>query len=426
MPSESHIKSTLCGPEAGTTIELPPKASFSNRTLVLLAFATIAILTNRVYVTNIHTDSLNVIPAVAALIIAYILVRSRYRSGAQSTMSSRWTRAVLVVIMLLMAGEFGLRCLSYQRAVRYEQLADLLFTPVPDQDYVEKISLSRSHINHLGLRGDDVELSGDKKVILCLGDSVTYGYGVDDRHTYPAELQSALDRKFPGQFLVLNAGVDAYPVSLMREKFLALWAKGVHPDLVVVGYSFNEGGLGHMVQTDRELRARFGTALRLKNELRGIALYNLVVENWGRTFYDRMKRYMISGANSRAKTDADVRAWYEDSLRQLTADLNTHQVTPVFLLFAGLNSRTKRYDTTAPFQLQFQEFAVRSQIPLVASEAVFTAAQSGKQELKPFFLDQCHMSDRGTKAIGEAMADYISNIPGQATPNGMNSDAAIH
>src|SRR5207253_10052857 len=110
---------------------------------------------------------------------------------------SPYFRSMVVMALLLVVAEFGLRCVSYHRALLYERQGDLLFTPIPNQEYVEKISLSHSQVNEYGLRGGPVE-SKERQIILCLGDSVTYGYGVDDQHTYPVELQKALDYKYPG------------------------------------------------------------------------------------------------------------------------------------------------------------------------------------------------------------------------------------
>src|SRR5262249_22814795 len=151
----------------------------------------------------------------------------------------------------------------------YERQGDLLYTPIPNQDYLEKISLTESRINEYGLRGSAVDPAG-KEIILCVGDSVTYGYGVDDKNTYPAQLQDALDQKFPGRFLVLNGGVDGYPTPFMREKFLYLWNHGIHPALVVVGYSFNEGGMGRFAYVDEKTKSQFAARVRMKNRLRSI------------------------------------------------------------------------------------------------------------------------------------------------------------
>ncbi|MDD2717774.1 MAG: tetratricopeptide repeat protein [Candidatus Wallbacteria bacterium] len=50
--------------------------------------------------------------------------------------------------------------------------------------------------------------AGGQIVILCTGDSFTYGYGVGRDETYPAQLQSMLNRKYPGHgFSVVNGGI---------------------------------------------------------------------------------------------------------------------------------------------------------------------------------------------------------------------------
>jgi len=134
---------------------------------------------------------------------------------------------MVVMLLLVVVVEFSLRCFSYQRALLYERQGDLLFTPVPNQKYIEKISLTPSLVNSYGLRGGPVDTTSGRITILCLGDSITYGYGVDDGHTFPAELQKALDAKFPGRYQVLNGGVDAYPMALIQQKFLYLWNQGL-------------------------------------------------------------------------------------------------------------------------------------------------------------------------------------------------------
>src|SRR5215467_7622987 len=209
---------------------------------------------------------------------------------------------------------------SYHRSLVYERHGDLLFTPVPDQEYTEKVSLTHSFINAWGLRGAPVSTAG-KQVILALGDSITYGYGVDDEHTYPASLQAVLDQKSPGQYAVLNGGVDAYPVSFERQKFLYLWNRGIHPNVVIVGYSFNEGGLGHLVYSDQKTKDQFAQRVRMKNSIRSIALYNLVVENWARHDYDKMKKYMVPGTNFTNMSEDDVNVLYARQLSEFVNDL---------------------------------------------------------------------------------------------------------
>ena len=184
-----------------------------------------------------------------------------------------------------------------------------------NQNSVEKISLTPSLINNYGLRGKDIT-EGDlkKKVVLCLGDSITYGYGVDDKHTYPAQLQRKLGQKREGLFTVLNGGVNAYPIAFMHQKFLCLWRLGIHPNVVIVGYSMNEGWLGDLAASSKERKEAFEKRVKLKYFVRSFAIYNLVVENWARAYYDKIKANLIPGTHRTEKEHVDRDMTYEKSL----------------------------------------------------------------------------------------------------------------
>lgn len=428
MPQEHAARPTVGGP--------------SRTRFVLLIVAVLAIAFNRRYIPSIHYDWLNVIPLLAVLYVGYALValdktcgHFRYvarclsedktqRKPFGAWLFSPWFRSVLLIPIILLAMEFGLRCVSYDRSLIYERQGNLLFTPVPDQEYVEKISLTPSRVNDYGLRGGPIDVQG-KKTVLCLGDSVTYGYGVDDQHTYPVELQKALDQQYPGRFAVLNGGVDAYPIAFMREKFLYLWNRGIHPDIVVIGYSFNEGGMGQLVDADEKTKNIFASRVRFKNHVRSIALYNLIVENWARASYNRMKKYMIPGTNFRtlSKEDLDVR--YEKSLQRLYQELAARNVQPVFLLFTGYDARTGHYDTLGPFQQKFGQFADKNGIPLVRSDSAFDETTSSG-DIQKYFLDQCHMNESGTQRVGRKMAGFLPTLLEKPVQNGAAQSLPPH
>ena len=50
--------------------------------------------------------------------------------------------------------------------------------------------------------------SSDAAKVACIGDSITYGYGLADRanESYPSQLQKLLDTKEPGKYEVRNFG----------------------------------------------------------------------------------------------------------------------------------------------------------------------------------------------------------------------------
>ena len=46
-----------------------------------------------------------------------------------------------------------------------------------------------------------------KEVVLCVGDSHTYGLGVEPHEAYPEQLQAVLDSIAPDRYTVINAGI---------------------------------------------------------------------------------------------------------------------------------------------------------------------------------------------------------------------------
>ena len=420
------------------------RAPSSRWRLVGFVVALLAVIFNRRIAPTIHFDWLNFIPALATLYLCYSVValdktfghigfvhRRLEAEGKPnppfgSFLFSPWFRSLVLIPLLFVTVEFGLRMASYHRALLYERQGNLLFTPVPNQEYTEKVSLTTSTVNDLGLRGGPVNLNSNTKKILALGDSITYGYGVDDNHTYPAMLQKALDAKFPGQYTVLNGGVDAYPVSFEHQKFLYLWQKGVHPDVVIVGYSFNEGGLGHLVGSDEKTKDQFAQRVRMKNALRSLALYNLIVENWARRDYDKMKKYMVPGTNFTTLSQEDVDVLYTKQLEDFVNDLRAHNVKPVFLLFCGYDSRIGNYDDSGPFQKLFRDFAEKNGIPLLRSKEALLKGESPDANLRPYFQDPSHMKPPGTAKVGDMLADTLPTLLQQPSPASAQAPTASH
>lgn len=78
------------------------------------------------------------------------------------------------------------------------------------------------------LRWPDPEEEGP--CVLCVGDSVTFGWGVEDEESWPAQLAERLrDRSAQ----VHNAGVPGQPLAPMRN-YLARFAPALRPDIILV------------------------------------------------------------------------------------------------------------------------------------------------------------------------------------------------
>lgn len=97
-------------------------------------------------------------------------------------------------------------------------------------------------INALGLRGPApvVPKPRESVRILAVGDSLTFGWGVGDSETYPAELERRLRQVFPAhEPSVVNAGVSAFDLE-KTARLLRHFSPTLQPDIVLVGLFWND------------------------------------------------------------------------------------------------------------------------------------------------------------------------------------------
>lgn len=117
--------------------------------------------------------------------------------------------------------------------------------------------------NSLGYRGPellDVNTGERPYRIVCVGDSITFGFSVDQPDTYPQQLARVLSERYPGRrFEIVNAGVPGW--SWMQGlRFLDLRADALDPDLVIIGHGTNDQ-LFPSKFTDEERFLRLGSPL---------------------------------------------------------------------------------------------------------------------------------------------------------------------
>jgi len=97
----------------------------------------------------------------------------------------------------------------------------------------------RAHVNAHGWRGAEPVRERPALRIACAGDSFTYGSGVQDGETLPAQLAAALRADGVRGVEVLNWGVEGYDTTqevAQLERRLPRW----RPDLVVLTYFLND------------------------------------------------------------------------------------------------------------------------------------------------------------------------------------------
>jgi lysophospholipase L1-like esterase len=97
--------------------------------------------------------------------------------------------------------------------------------------------------NSEGFRGPErMAVGPGEKVfrILCVGDSITFGFNVDQDATYPRQLLALLQTRYPGRrFEIVNTGVPGWSW-LQGLKFIESRGLAMKPDLIIVGHGTND------------------------------------------------------------------------------------------------------------------------------------------------------------------------------------------
>ncbi len=105
----------------------------------------------------------------------------------------------------------------------------------PNKSYHDAVTWQ---INDRGFRGEPpVE---DKKTILFLGTSITFGWGVQHRDSFAEQVVAQLKAAGRGEWQCINASVPGYSTYQIRKRAEQLIAE-LQPDVVIVEAGLNDG-----------------------------------------------------------------------------------------------------------------------------------------------------------------------------------------
>lgn len=128
-------------------------------------------------------------------------------------------RLSLVLLVTLLLGEVVVRSLDLGRTLQFETDPEVYWRYRPDQSgYVwgggERVRSPLIHLNADAIRDDDrLAATPDRVAILAVGDSYTFGWGVEE----PEGFVSILEGQLGAPVRVINAGVPAYGIFQMAE-----------------------------------------------------------------------------------------------------------------------------------------------------------------------------------------------------------------
>ncbi|MBD3256809.1 hypothetical protein GF377_00150, partial [candidate division GN15 bacterium] len=161
------------------------------------------------------------------------------------------------------------RALDYPSIIKKDH--DLFWRLRPNREEASRFYEGKTYrINNLGLRGDNIG-GKTKPRIVALGNSCTFGWGVDDNQAFPAVLEEKLDRSYE----VINAGVPGYS-SYQGRVFFEQELVDLDPDVVLIMFSWNDiwAAAGEIADKDQEFPPPI--VIAIQNQLSRLHTYRLL------------------------------------------------------------------------------------------------------------------------------------------------------
>jgi lysophospholipase L1-like esterase len=187
--------------------------------------------------------------------------------------------------------------------------------------------------------------------IICLGNSSTYGWGVESLQTYPFHLQELLEGKSPGTYKVYNMGVPGY--TSFQGKLLVREIREYSPDYIIVSFGSNDATVAGI--EEKELYRRWNS------------VYGRMAESLSKLYLYKLLRSIIfkfyNPFNQMEKSDLVNRVSIKDYLANLREIINMSRIMKSRLYFLLINQE-------ANYQSVFEKTAAYYQVQLINFPAI--------------------------------------------------------
>jgi lysophospholipase L1-like esterase len=263
----------------------------------------------------------------------------------------------------------------------------------PEPGYSGEFMGQRVSINALGLRGTDVTLPrpAGQRYLLVFGDSITFGYGVSDSDTYPAQLDALLRGR---GVRVLNAGVTGFSSHQVRN-YLPSVAQAAQADLAAFCIGWND--VSQRAISDREYERGLRRVMTFEGVADHVYTYRLFQSLFSRGLRARMKADTKGPRVSEAE--------YADNLRALASYCRAGRIRPVFVMPPSRKQATgeaRRF----PYRATLVAVASAEDVPLV--EVPSLGPDSESQDTSAFFLDSLHLTPAGHARFAAELARLLA------------------
>jgi len=292
----------------------------------------------------------------------------------------------------------------------------------------------RVEVNAKGLRGPEVAWEKPAGVfrVLYLGDSVTFGYGLERvEDTYPYLVGAELEQRLGRSVETVDSGVGGWS-PWQESAYLRREGLRYQPDLIVVGFVLNDvteqlslipfGGQDWGWQLARTAQSRLDAWLSY-SALASFAREGFAVLRFGSDVFLGAQRYEAEEIQWFAAHPRDPslrQAWAITlrSLSQIFEAASERRIGAALVLFPFAFQLAD--PGMAEPQAMLRRFAEARGIPVLDLLPLLAAEARRSGDAAPgggLFLDPSHLSARGSRVAASAIARFLL-ARGLATPAG--------
>ena len=295
------------------------------------------------------------------------------------------------------------------RALDYPEVflkdKELFWKLKPDQTVTSKFFQGHTYrINSDGRRDKEISKKKIKPRIIALGNSCTFGWGIDSDLIYTRRLEQILDERYQ----IINAGVPGYS-SFQGQVYFESELVKLKADYVLILFGWNDHWAAANGIADKEQRLLSQFIINLQNMLSNFHLYRAIkkillssIESDIDSLFDRQDPvYRVSLAD------------YEKNIRSICQAVRNNQAIPV-LITAPIPSLENYYSPGSRSWLhQYHEYYNQTIRKIVRQDSVLlveAALEFDKYTnlYDDASLDPIHFNTKGHQLLAQLIAVQIS------------------
>ena len=268
--------------------------------------------------------------------------------------------------------------------------------------------------NELGFRDATYKQNADYKILL-LGDSVSWGDGVDMQQSYPFLLEEMLNKNYPGKiFEIINTGVPGYS-TFQQLIYLKKYGIKLKPDIIIHQFCLND-----VVQRFNVLYEYGGDNIFLgidtRNSIQGFQgwminksrAYEWIIR-YLINFQKNKQEYAVKNLSKDELSPELLEAW-ELTLSEISqiAQISKKEKIPYLLFVAPYHFQLENPDNTNQPQIRLKDFSKKKK--LIFYDLLDSFYLNNQIYELPLFDDPSHFSLRGHVLAATHLQDQIIKL----------------